>query len=102
MSELATFTFHSDPGHEWLEVTMAQLVDVGLEPSRFSSCSYYQRWGGQDIFYLEGDEDAAVFVGAYRDKHGKTPSIRESHKNTDHRIRRMASIAESGWGLTAN
>ena len=101
MSELATFTFHSDPGHAWLEVTMAQLVDVGLEPSSFSPYSYYQRWGGQDIFYLEGDQDAAVFVGAYLNKHGKTPGIRELHTDLDHHIRRMASIAESGWKVTA-
>lgn len=102
MSEQATFTFHSDPGHEWLEVTMAQLVDVGLEPSKFSPYSYYQRWGGQDIFYLEEDEDAAVFMRAYGEKYNKRPPTREIHTNSDHRIRRMASIAESGWGLTTN
>ncbi len=98
MSKEAAYTFHTDPGHGWLEVTMAQIVDVGLEPSQFSPYSYYQRWGGQDTFYLEEDQDAAVFVGAYLNKHGERPNIHGAvHRNTDHQIRRMERIPAE-WG----
>ena len=93
MSELATYTFHTDPGHGWLEVTLPQILDVGLEPSAFSPYSYHQQWGGQDIFYLEEDQDAAVFVRAYMEKYNKRPHTREIHNNSDHYIRKMSSAS---------
>jgi len=98
MSELAKFTMHIDPGHGWLEVTRAQLVSVGLKPDHFSPYSYWQRWGGQDIFYLEQDEDAAIFVVAYMEKHTKMPHVEELSTNQDHYIKKMDSLAMK-WGF---
>jgi hypothetical protein len=62
-----SFTFHTDPGHGWLEVSMHDMRDVGLEPHSFSRYSYRQR----NVFYLEEDCDASKFIAAWEAKHGK-------------------------------
>ena len=56
-----TYMLHTDPGHGWLEVPMAELRRLGIAWS-ISSCSY--RYGG--IAYLEEDCDAPRFVEALR------------------------------------
>lgn len=61
------FRFHSDPGHGWLEVGLADLRDVGLRATQFSSYSY--RHG--DRLYLEEDCDATLFLKAYEARFGR-------------------------------
>jgi len=68
-----TFTFHYDPGHGWLEVTLADINVVDLIVSAISRYSY--RKG--TTFYLEEDCDAGKFIGAYRNKFNREPNIRE-------------------------
>ncbi|UIS25307.1 hypothetical protein [Erythrobacter phage vB_EliS-L02] len=61
-----TFTFHTDPGHGWLEVDAADLAGTGLARSSFSAYSYVFR----GKLYLEEDCDAPLFINAYKAKHG--------------------------------
>ena len=51
------FTFHTDPGHAWLEVTPYELQQSGFKPSRFSYI-----WNGKHM--LEEDCDAPGFLKA--------------------------------------
>ena len=55
------FTFHTDPGHGWLEVDLHEMRRSGLEPKDFSACSYRRR----NVFFLEEDCDAPKFKKAY-------------------------------------
>ena len=68
-----TLTYHTDPGHGWLQVSQTDLDDVGLSYTDFSSCSYTD----SKFLFLEEDCDMAVFMLAFRAKHGKLPSINE-------------------------
>lgn len=68
-----TFTYHTDPGHGWLQVSQQDLNDVGLSYVDFSSCSYTD---GKFLF-LEEDYDMTKFLIEYKVKHGKQPNINE-------------------------
>lgn len=83
-----TFTFHTDPGHGWLEVSIPDLMSVGLTPDDFTRYSY--RSG--DYVFLEEDCDAAVFVNAYTQINGERPKFREVHTNSNHPIRTYKRI----------
>lgn len=61
-----TFTFHTDPGHGWLEVSAADLAGTGLAASSFSAYSYILR----GVLYLEEDCDAPLFIDAWKKLHG--------------------------------
>lgn len=84
---MATFTFHTDPGHGWLEVTTRQLRQVDLTPDDFSAFSYQQG----DVVYLEEDCDASVFLRTW-EAHVGPVSVVEKFSNTDHWIRRLPRI----------
>lgn len=52
-------TFHTDPGHGWLEVSRADLATLGIA-GNVSSYSYQNR----DRVYLEEDCDATLYLEA--------------------------------------
>lgn len=52
-------TFHTDPGHGWLEVTRADLVELGI----LGLVSAYSYTDGPRI-YLEEDCDATLYMDA--------------------------------------
>lgn len=56
---MSKYTFYEDPGHGWLEVPMADLIEAGVA-DKISRCSY--RDG--DKAYLEEDCDMATFLQA--------------------------------------
>lgn len=88
-----TFTFHTDPGHGWLEVPRALLAEFGIQWS-VSSFSYQSG----DSAYLEEDCDAGIFVRAYQDKHGRRPEFVERYEE-DSPIRNYSRYqAGSGGG----
>jgi hypothetical protein len=89
MSKAKTFTFFCDPGHGWLQVTPAVCQDLGLNRASFSDYSYRD----DRYFYLEEDCDAAIFVEAFRAKHGEI-FFRESHNNRESAIRRKRRICD--------
>lgn len=82
-----SFIFHSDDGHGWLEVTTAQLKDVGVPLSSISPYSY--RKG--NTLYLEEDCDAGIFVQAYRAKHDSF-DFEERNYNGQHWIRDLPRV----------
>jgi len=83
-----TFTYFTDPGHGWLNVTTADCLDVGLLSSDFSRYSYRRA----EKLYLEEDCDAPKFITAYTAKHGAAPTIKQSHTNGNSLIRTQARI----------
>lgn len=50
-----TLTYHSDPGHGWLEVPRDDLTALGIK-HEISACSYQDEANA----YLEEDVDAGV------------------------------------------
>lgn len=81
LSMNATFTKHSDPGHGWLEVSPADLSEVGLTIDSISGYSYKNRRGNR--LFLEEDCDASKFCIAYKEKHGAYPSYVENYCNDE-------------------
>ena len=53
------YIWHSDPGHAWLEVDRAELIELGILDK--ISCYSYQK---NDKVYLEEDRDAGIFLKA--------------------------------------
>ena len=83
-----TLTFHSDSGHGWLEVSSADLADVGVSPKDFSIYSY--RKGTR--YFLEEDCDAPKFISLFNAKYGVKPTIDAEHYEDDCFIRDLNSI----------
>jgi len=83
-----SFTFYSDPGHGWLEVSESDLASVGLNRTDFSAYSY--RNG--ELLYLEEDRDASLFLKAFSDKYG-APVVAENYTDGDSPIRSMPGLA---------
>jgi hypothetical protein len=79
------FTFHTDNGHGWLEVSRAEVLALGFTAADFSQYSYIKDGG---TLYLEEDCDATKFVTAWQAKHGRKPEFREKHCNGSSHIRR--------------
>jgi hypothetical protein len=64
------FTFHTDPGHGWVEVDVDLLIDLGIH-GKITSYSYCDGTRA----YLEEDCDAGTFIQAYKAKHGRRPEF---------------------------
>ena len=90
-----TFIFHQDPGHGWLEVSRADLADVGVKPASISPYSYFKG----DSFFLEEDCDFETFFKAYDSKYGRGPTYRYKDSDGDSFIRNLPHIPEApgGW-----
>lgn len=76
MNRHTVYTFHADPGHGWLEVPTAHLVELGIE-DRISACSYVKG----NVAFLEEDCDAARFAEAYQARFGQKISYREVYED---------------------
>lgn len=87
---MATFTYHYDAGHGWLEVHIYDAYDVGLDVDSFTSYSYQ---AGQMLF-LEEDQDAGTFIKAY-ENHGRTFKTREHNHGSYSDIRNYNRIVPS-------
>jgi transposase-like protein len=72
---MKTYTFHTDPGHGWVEVNRIELVELGIY-RKISTYSYQDC----DRVYLEEDCDASLFVDAYIAKYGVKPTFIDSYK----------------------
>jgi hypothetical protein len=66
------YTFHTDPGHGWLEVPRSHLRILGIE-DRISGYSY----ADDENVYLEEDCDASLFAKYFRDRFGDWPLHRD-------------------------
>lgn len=54
-----TYTFYEDPGHGWLRVPVAELVELGIA-DKITPCSYLNG----EYAYLEEDGDMTMFLVA--------------------------------------
>lgn len=88
------FDFHADPGHGWLEVSLADITDVGLTPAAFSGFSYNDNTGL--IFFLEEDADATLFDHAYANKYGQRTECNVHHYNVDAPVRDLPRLPMKG------
>ena len=88
------YKFYSDPGHGWLEVTTADLADVGLHRGDFSRYSYQSGNNGTaTLIYLEEDCDAPRFIAAFRSTYSEEPTIIE--RNDGAFIRNLRHLVEA-------
>lgn len=88
-----TYTFHADPGHAWLEVTLTDVLAVGLQPKQFSPYSYKDIGRSVTKLYLEEDCDAGLFIGAWEAKNpGQAFPMKDKHSDSDSFVRRLPSI----------
>jgi len=76
---MLTLTFHTDPGHGWLEADLALVRRLALNISRFS----YMKGNKA---YLEEDCDAPQLINAL-DSEGIKYKIVEKHTDRSHWIR---------------
>lgn len=81
------FTFHTDAGHGWIEVSLHEMRRSGLEPKDFSRYSYRAR----NVFYLEEDCDAPKFIDAWQQKTGEHVEFKETYTGRSF-IRQLSSI----------
>ncbi len=59
---MKVYTFHTDPGHGWLEVDRAELVELGI----LTHISQYSYQKGDKV-YLEEDSDLGRFIHTLKD-----------------------------------
>jgi hypothetical protein len=83
-----TYTFHTDPGHGWLEVPVAD-AEKYCDPRELSSYSYASK--NLKVLYLEEDCDAGTFLKGLKEN-GVEFSIETQHTNEDHWIRRLPNF----------
>lgn len=86
-----TFIFHSDSGHGWLQVHIADLAPLGFSTQSFTKYSYTC----EDYLFLEEDEDAGRFMRAFVAKHGREPQIINKHKPHNSEIRSYCRLRVS-------
>jgi hypothetical protein len=82
------FFFHTDPGHGWLEVKIADVEALGLRVSDFTQYSYRR----EDSLFLEEDCDASCFISAWEAKHGREIVVRDLHSRCDSFIRNLPRL----------
>ena len=79
MKNETVYTFHSDPCHGWVEVTLADLNQVGLSLRDISGFSYRK---GNRLF-LEEDCDYGRFYEAHKATYGHAPLTRDVYTDDD-------------------
>ncbi len=83
-------TWYSDPGHGWLRVPMAAVVEAGVA-GQISTCSYMCE--GNGLAYLEEDCDATIFLDAVGfDRHGDATIPERAPTKGESSIRRLAAF----------
>lgn len=82
------YTFHTDPGHGWLQVERSELVELGIA-DKISSCSYQSSVSKQkdeDVIFLEEDCDAPIFMKAMK-AIGKDVTGEDKHTDSESFVR---------------
>jgi hypothetical protein len=89
---VVTFTFHTDPGHGWLQVETSMVRSLAL--MGISEYSYIDG-SAHLIAFLEEDCDAGLFLDAYQKKHPRHEiKFKEKHLDQDHWIRKLPRYNE--------
>jgi hypothetical protein len=87
---------HDDPGHGWLAVPVADLIDLGIHES-ISPYSYISR--DKVTVYLEEDCDMSAFYTAYIARYGEQPRCKTVHTNDDSFVRFLRHVTHGYWKL---
>lgn len=82
------FTYHTDPGHGWLEVSRDLLVSLGAVATTITPYSYQN----QGKVFLEEDCDAGYFLDAFKAA-GNTFEIMTNHVDSNSEIRRFKAFS---------
>jgi hypothetical protein len=82
-------TFHTDPGHGWLEVHRPLAVKLGIA-SKISPYSYRSHDG--DTYYLEEDCDAGLFMDAAKAAGYVVNIVERNSPNADSFIRTLRRV----------
>lgn len=80
-------TFYSDPGHAWLAVPRAELVELGI----ITKISHYSYQRG-DTVYLEEDCDYSTYAEALKAKGEAVEYVEARQANNSSRIRSYDSF----------
>lgn len=80
------YIFHSDPSHEWLQVSISVLRELGI----LDKISEYSYTDGVNAF-LEGDCDAGTFAEAMAAR-GLSFEVEERHIDREHWIRALPRL----------
>ena len=76
------YTYHTDPGHGWLEVGVDELILLGIG-DKISSYSYMNK----GIAYLEEDCDMALFIDTMASKGVEVKLVHMNEPRNDSIIR---------------
>ena len=93
---------HTDPGHEWLEVPVSELVELNVA-EYITEYSHISK--DSQTAYLEGDCDEVTFLAAYLEKFGHPYAASESYTGSDCFVRGLnmytaGSKSEECWKQT--
>ena len=74
---MTRFVYYQDPGHGWVEVSLAILIDLGIasQVSHYSYVDDTHTYINDPLVYLEEDCDAGLFIEAFQKKHGSQPDL---------------------------
>lgn len=81
-----SLTFHADPSHAWLEVSLSDIQALGIG-DKISRYSYIKG----DRVFLEEDCDASVYLDKAKGE-GWEISIKESYTDHESFVRNLASF----------
>ena len=62
------FTYHQDPSHGWVEVSVKALKELGADLSKISAYSYCRPMTTETLVYLEEDGDVMVLINALKER----------------------------------
>lgn len=89
---MATFTFHTDAAHGWLEVSGPDLSALGFKPADFSRYSYADLRGTIPTYFLEEDCDASKFVARFTERNGALPTFKDAYQHNSF-VRNLPRLA---------
>lgn len=61
---MLNLTYHTDPGHGWVEVPKNLVLDLNIE-EKITEYSYYSY--STETYFLEEDQDASTLIKALKD-----------------------------------
>ena len=86
-TDIPTFTYHTDPGHGWIEVPKDLATALGFVKD-ISSYSYHD----QDNYYLEEDGDAGLLFDALTNRGQEYKTLNQNVGQGDSFVRSLASV----------
>ena len=87
------YTFHTDPGHGWLEVSLKEILLLNIQ-DKITAYSYVSRKAeNNSLVFLEEDVDAPFFLEVKR-KAAQEVKIEEKNVNQDSFIRHLTPYSE--------